>query len=134
MRHFNIAGPCNPQYHYMLPATARLAEGRVERLIRNQNYFVLHAPRQVGKTTAILDLARQLNAAGDHIAVMVSVEVGAPFRDDIEAAEKAILDAWLDAIQFQLPAAYHPSIEMPNAAGGRQLGKFLSAWSGLDSG
>ena len=39
MRHFNIAGPCNPQYHYMLPATARLSESRVERLIRNQNYL-----------------------------------------------------------------------------------------------
>ena len=129
MRHFNIAGPCNTQYHYMLSATARLSESLVERLIRNQNYFILHAPRQVGKTTAILDLARQLNAAGDHIAVMVSVEAGAPFPHKIEAAEKAILDSWLEAIRFQLPAAYHPSAEMPQASGRQFLGHFLMKWS-----
>lgn len=129
MRYFNIAGPCDPKYHYMLPATARLAENNVDRLIRNQNYFVIHAPRQVGKTTATLDLARQLNAADDYIAVMVSVEVGAPFLDDIEAAEKAVLGSWQQAIRFQLPTASHPSIWMPNVAGGQLLGSFLSEWA-----
>ncbi len=128
MRYFNIAGPCNPQYNYMLPATVRLAENHVDRLIRNQSYFVIHAPRQVGKTTAILDLARQLNAAGDYVAAMVSVEVGVPFSDDIEAAEKAMLGAWREAIRFQLPAAYHPSEWAPNASGGQLLSHFLSVW------
>ncbi len=129
MRFFNIAGPCNPQYHYMLPATARLAENHVDRLIRNQSYFVIHAPRQVGKTTAILDLARQLNASGDYVAVMVSVEVGAPFPDDIEAAERAVLGDWQQAILFQLSSAFHPSEWVPNTPGGQLLGAFLSAWA-----
>ncbi len=129
MRFFNVAGPCNPEYNYMLPATARLAENNVDRLIRNQSYFVIHAPRQVGKTTAMLDLARQLNASGDHIAVMVSVEVGAPFPDDIEAAEKAMLDGWQQAIRFQLPCVYHPSTWMPNGSGGQLLSNFLSTWT-----
>ena len=31
---FNIAGPCNPANHYMLPATARLPD--VASLIRKQ--------------------------------------------------------------------------------------------------
>ena len=77
----------------------------------------------------MLDLARQLNAAGGHIAVMVSVGVGAPFQDDIEAAEQAILDEWLDAIRFQLPAVYHPSAGMPQASSRQLLGRFLTKWS-----
>ena len=49
-RHFNTAGPCKPDIHYMLPATRRLPT--VRSLIDSQSYFVLHAPRQIGKTTA----------------------------------------------------------------------------------
>jgi hypothetical protein len=40
----------------MLPALRRLPE--VRRLIDQESYFVVHAPRQVGKTTALLLLAR----------------------------------------------------------------------------
>ena len=43
---FNIAGPCNPEQHYMLPATARVPN--VMRLIEDMSYFVVHAWR--GKT------------------------------------------------------------------------------------
>ena len=49
-RFFNIAGPCNPGKHYMLPGMARLP--RVMRLIADEAYFVVHAPRQCGRTTA----------------------------------------------------------------------------------
>ncbi|NJN18646.1 MAG: ATP-binding protein, partial [Oscillochloris sp.] len=59
-RWFNVAGPCRPDIHYMLPATARLPD--VMRLITQQSYFVLHAPRQTGKTTAMLSLAQELTA------------------------------------------------------------------------
>jgi len=53
---FNTAGPCKADIHYMLSPTARLPELRP--LIDQQNYFVIHAPRQVGKTTAMLALAQ----------------------------------------------------------------------------
>jgi hypothetical protein len=49
MRFFNTAGPCKPDIHYMLPASARLPELRT--LIDQQAYIFIHAPRQVGKTT-----------------------------------------------------------------------------------
>jgi hypothetical protein len=44
-RWFNTAGPCREDIHYLLPATRRLPN--LERLIAQQNYFVIHAPRQV---------------------------------------------------------------------------------------
>ena len=47
---FNTAGPCIPGRHYMLPALDRLPE--VRRLVEDEDYFVVHAPRQTGKTTA----------------------------------------------------------------------------------
>jgi hypothetical protein len=46
-RWFNTAGPCNPEYHYMLPVEARLPP--VRRYIDQQAYFVLHAPRLVAR-------------------------------------------------------------------------------------
>ena len=50
-RFFNTAGPCKFDLHYMLPPAARLPE--VLSLVEQQSYFVLHAPRQVGKTTVV---------------------------------------------------------------------------------
>ena len=71
-RFFNIAGPCNPADHYMLPAMARLPD--VVSLIRKKQYFVVHAQRQCGKTTAFLALANEMNAKDDAVAVYCSLE------------------------------------------------------------
>ena len=49
-RFFNIAGPCVAADHYMLPATERLPE--VVGMVRRKLYFVIHAPRQSGKTSS----------------------------------------------------------------------------------
>ena len=59
---FNVAGPCHPAKHYMLPATERLPG--VMRLIRQEQYFAIHAARQSGKTTLLQGLVRDINASG----------------------------------------------------------------------
>ena len=69
---FNIAGPCNPVDHYMMPAMARLPE--VVGLLKNKSYFVLHAQRQCGKTTAMLALAKEINKRGEAVALYISLE------------------------------------------------------------
>ena len=51
----------------MLSATDRLPE--IKQLIVQENYFVIHAPRQVGKTTAMLSLAQELTASGHYNGV-----------------------------------------------------------------
>jgi hypothetical protein len=123
---FNTAGPCQADIHYMLPSTGRLPE--LVNLISQRNYFVLHAPRQVGKTTAMISLAKELTASGQYTSVMLSLEVGAVFSHDPDAAENAILDEWQDAIRFYLPAELQPSDEIKGESG-RQIGAFLAAWS-----
>ena len=71
-RWFNIGGPCIAAKHYMLPASDRLPD--VWPLIRKEQYFVVHAPRQCGKTTAFRALMDEINAKGDMAAMYCSVE------------------------------------------------------------
>ena len=78
-RIFNIAGPCNPEGHYMLPATERVPG--VMRLIEDMSYFVVHAQRQCGKTTAFRALVDDINAKGERLAMYCSLEVVQEFPD-----------------------------------------------------
>ncbi len=71
-KYFNIAGPCFPSKHYMLPALDRLPE--IRRLVDQEMYFVIHAPRQTGKTTAVKALAREINAKGEKVALYCTLE------------------------------------------------------------
>ncbi len=125
-RWFNIAGPCRDDKHYMLPATSRLPD--LSMLIEQESYFVVHAPRQTGKTTAMLGLAKQLTASGRYAAVMVSAEVGSAFNHDPGAAELAILGIWRNTIDDYLPPELQPTAWIYDAPGQR-INENLRAWS-----
>lgn len=71
-KYFNVAGPCNPEDHYMIQSEKRCAD--VMSLIEQKQYFVIHAARQSGKTTLLLDLVRQLNDKRDYYALYCSLE------------------------------------------------------------
>ena len=58
MRFFNTSGPVVADDHYCIPPLDRLNFAEVRRLIRDKRYFVLHAPRQTGKTSVLLALRR----------------------------------------------------------------------------
>ena len=79
----------------MLPAEARLPGARL--LIDTQRYFVLHAPRQTGKTTTVAALAKSLNAEGRYAAVLASCEEAQAVGDDIELGVTAILNEIVEA-------------------------------------
>lgn len=125
---FNTGGPCDPEYHYMLPAAARLLEENVMRLIETQSYFVIHAPRQTGKTTALLALAQELTAAGRYTAAVLTMEVGAGLPDDLGAAERAILINWQLSTAHDLPLELRPP-PWPKGEEGQQIGAALNAWA-----
>ena len=76
-RTFNVAGPNKPNLHYTLDPEPRMPELRP--LIEQQNYFVIHAPRQSGKTTLLDMLARKLTAEGRYTALRFSIEESRPF-------------------------------------------------------
>ena len=93
MRFFNTTGPVVAEDHYCIPPLERLDLREVRRFIRDKRYFVLHAPRQTGKTSALLALRDLLNAEGDYRCVYVNVEGAQAMREDVERAMQVILGA-----------------------------------------
>ncbi len=91
MRFFNTTGPVNPADHYCLSPLQRLELEEILLLIEQKKYFVLHAPRQTGKTSALLALMEHLNAGSTYRCVYVNVEVGQAAREDVSAAMQAVL-------------------------------------------
>ena len=93
MRFFNTEGPVRARDHYCIPPLERIDLDHVLDLVRSKKYFVLHAPRQTGKTSALLALRDLLNsgAAGDYRCVYANVEVGQAAREDTARAMRAML-------------------------------------------
>lgn len=125
-RWFNTAGPCKPELHYMLPAAERVP-GALS-VIEQQGYFVLHAPRQTGKTTSMHTLAQELTATGRYTAVLLSCEVGAAFNHSPGEAELAMLGSWRVRSRSRLPEELWPP-EWPKAEAGARIGAALHAWA-----
>jgi len=78
---FNTAGSNKPDIHYEVEPLSRFDLDEVVMLIRQQKYFVLHAPRQTGKTTCMLALRDYLNQSGEFTAVYANVECGHEQRE-----------------------------------------------------
>ena len=104
MRFFNTEGPVRAEDHYAVPPLKRGNVGEILQLIRAKRYFVLHAPRQTGKTSALIALRDLLNSgdgapdgAGGFRCVDVNVEVGQVARDDTERGIRAIMGSLADS-------------------------------------
>ena len=91
MRFFNTSGPVVAADHYCIPPLERLNLTEVRRLIRDKRYFVLHAPRQTGKTSVLLALRDLLNAEGNYGCVYVNMEGGQAGHEDVEQVIRTIL-------------------------------------------
>ncbi len=127
MRFFNTAGPCDPRFHYMIPAAERLPEA--PEIVAQGGYFVVHAPRQTGKTTTLRALARQLTAAGTYTALHFSCETAEAAGDDYEAAQRAILESISRNADNDLPAELQPPLPWPDADSSSLLANGLRAWA-----
>jgi len=90
-RFFNTAGPVKPEAHYCLSPLERIRLDEILPLIEQEKYFVLHAPRQAGKTSCLLALMDYLNTQGQYRCVYINVELAQAAREDVAAAMQAIL-------------------------------------------
>ena len=91
MRFFNTTGPIKPDRHYHVPPLSRVDPDEILRLIDEERYFVLHAPRQTGKTTVLGALMERLNASGRFRCVYVNVEAAQAAGEDATSGMQAIL-------------------------------------------
>ncbi len=100
-KRFCIAGPIIPSIHYFIPR--RLDWQKIDQLIEGMNYFVLHAPRQSGKTTAIEEYINHMNTHGTYKVLYLNIEDAQAARDNIAEALLAIVSILKDSIQEKFP-------------------------------
>lgn len=110
----------------MIPAARRLPE--IPRLVAREGYFVVHAPRQTGKTTTLQALADELTATGQYAALLFSCEAGRAWGDDIGAATRAILARVRAEAQNGLPVDLLPP-PWPAAPDGALFAQALTEWA-----
>ncbi len=93
VKKFNTAGPVNKVNHYKLDPLTRWDLNVINDLIDDEKYFLLHAPRQSGKTSCLLALRDKINAEDDYICVYVNIEAARGAKNNIEDGIYGILSA-----------------------------------------
>lgn len=119
MRFFNTEGPVHCNQHYCLPPLARWDLDELLVLIERQKYFLLHAPRQTGKTSCLIALMEHLNRVGPYQALYVNIETAQTAREDVPRAMRAICatTASTPAPSRRPSPAAVPSTSRPNRCG-----------------
>jgi len=80
---FNTAGPINQPEHYKVDPLRRWDLEEILMMFEQRKYFILHAPRQTGKTSSLLALEEYLNKEGRYAALYTNVENAQAARNDI---------------------------------------------------
>ncbi|ETR69564.1 MAG: hypothetical protein OMM_03857 [Candidatus Magnetoglobus multicellularis str. Araruama] len=91
MRFFNTAGPVNPEDHYCLNPSERINLEEILFLIEQKKYFILHAPRQTGKTTCLLSLMEYINQNCQLNCLYMNVECAQTARENVHEGMKSII-------------------------------------------
>jgi len=99
---FNTAGPIKPALHYHIPPLERIDWEEIQHLIRSGKYFVLHAPRQTGKTTTLLAMMEALNQQGHYAALYANIEAAQAARGDFEVGIREVVGAIAAAAKWYL--------------------------------
>ena len=102
MRFFNTEGPVRPDRHYTLPPLSRWNLDEILDLIAQEKYFLLHAPRQTGKTSCLLALMEHLNREGRYRAVYVNIEAAQAAREQVALGLGAVVQAIANAAIWSL--------------------------------
>ena len=132
VRYFNTEGPMDPAEHYCIDPLGRVNLAEILSLIARKKYFVLHAPRQTGKTSVLLALQDRLNSEGKYRCLYVNVEGGQAAGEDTARAMQVLLgqlasrsrDILHDDFVDRARAAYMQK-EGPDGV----LGEMLVRWS-----
>ena len=123
---FNTAGPQKIELNYTIDPLSRFDLEDVLLMIRQQRYFVMHAPRQTGKTSCMLALRDYLNAEGDFIAVYANVEGGQAYRNNAESVIKSVCDTLAE--QFSMVLGSDVSLRLRDEARSVESGSMLASF------
>ncbi|KAK3604761.1 hypothetical protein CHS0354_000419 [Potamilus streckersoni] len=101
-RFFNNAGAQILSDNYTIDPLRRIHLKEIEELIDQKRYFVLHAPRQTGKTTCMYALMRHFNAGTKYRALYVNIEAAQAMREDVEGVMHSIVSVFCDVAELHL--------------------------------
>lgn len=131
MKFFNTAGPVNLADHYVVDPLHRMDLDELLMLIQQKKYFILHAPRQTGKTSMMLALRDYLNKEGSYYALYTNVEIGQASRNDYKSALQGIVSRIAEAADSALndsrPLAIFDDL-MKRESFPSMLSDFLQRW------
>ncbi len=132
MRYFNTEGEVVTAKHYCIPPLQRVDLDEILTLIDREKYFILHAPRQTGKTSVLAALADHLNATGRFRCVYVNVEEGQAARQNVAAGIQTVLDAIAEAAEMttseQIVEEIWPAV-LARSGPHRALRRVLAQWA-----
>ena len=99
---FNTAGPIKIDINYYISSFERVDYEEIEMLIASQRYFVLHAPRQTGKTTALLEMMDRINSEGVYDCLYVNVEPAQASRGDVKSGIRTVCECIASDLEYYL--------------------------------
>ena len=130
-RFFNTAGPNRIEDNYTIDPLTRFDLEDILMLIRQKKYFVLHAPRQTGKTSCLLALRDYLNERDDYICVYANVEGGQGLRNDVDGVINTVCDMIANECNLIIRdnMVFEVREKVRNSASGSMLSTFLTRLS-----
>jgi len=99
----------------------------LKKMIDNKRYFILHAPRQTGKTTLMLQLMEHLNQEDKYIALYVNVEAAQAWRNQIIQINQTIVNEFKMNAKIYLPEEFQPAPPCFEDSG-NGFSNFLTNW------
>ena len=78
-------------------------------LIVSKQYFIIHAPRQTGKTTFLHAMAHRLNKEGEYVAVVCSLESAGYSSISVETANEVFIQSLYQTAKVFLSPGFMPT-------------------------
>jgi hypothetical protein len=131
MKFFTTEGPVNCLKHYCLPPLERFDLDEILNLIASEKYFLLHAPRQTGKTSSLLALTAYLNQQGTYRALYANIENAQAARENVEMGMIAVVQKIARSARNMLGDNTSIALSekvLSNTAGTGALEEFLTLW------
>ncbi len=107
-RYFNTAGPIRKEDHYCIDPLHRVDLEEILLWIAQKKYFVLHAPRQAGKTSLLLALMELTYTTQIQITQEAHWYTGADGRLDMDKLLTAFqdffrkhFDVWIESFDYR---------------------------------
>ena len=126
-RYFNTTGLCSPEDHYMVNPFRDIYDD-ILRLIEAKQYFLIHAPRQTGKTTFLHSLAHRLNREGKYVATVCSLESAGYQSISVEDANHVFIQSMYNRASLFVDESNMPPHPDNYSKSSVLLQRYLTEW------